>query len=279
MRVASASPPAQHGPPTQKDTGNVTHVTAGESIQEAIDDVPDGSTIFVHEGTYKEFLIIQGKDLKLIAVGDVILKNPDVEESLSKKKGMIVISESECTIDGFTVDVDGGWEGIYAYGGPYYGTGEVEVTVKNNKVTEYERNGITVNGEKASGSIMNNMVVGQEDSWWANNGIQIGFGATGMIKGNTVKKNVWIGEGWTATAILIYDVSDVQMVKNTVEEGQLGIGVLGNNNKIVNNYLEDGTWSIGVYSGTNNKVIRNTIVDYNYGVSDYGEETKVHANR
>lgn len=71
------------------------------------------ATIYVHEGTHEEFLTIDGKDLKLVAVGDVILGNPDVSKSLDEKKGMIVISESESTINGFTVNVSGGWEGIY----------------------------------------------------------------------------------------------------------------------------------------------------------------------
>lgn len=273
---AIAKPGAQQGPPAQDDA---IHVTEGESIQDAIDEAPDGATIFVHGGTYEEFLAIHGKDLKLVAIGDVVLENPDVEKSLAEKKSMIDITESESTIDGFTVNVSGGWGGIYAYAGPYYGTDDVEVTVKNNNVTNYERNGITVNGENATGSIMDNRVVGQNDSWWANNGIQIAFGATGSIKSNTVEKNVWKGDGWTASGILLYEASDVQVVKNTVEEGQTGIAVLGENNKIVNNELDTGTWAISIYSGVNNKVISNTIVAYDNGVSDYGDETKIHANR
>lgn len=87
------------------------------------------------------------------------------------------------------------------------------------------------------------------------------------------------GEGWTASGILIYGVSDVQVNNNVVEKGQLGIGVLGDNNKVVNNYLEKGTWSIAVYSGFNNKVIHNTIIGYESGVSDYGNERKVARQR
>lgn len=57
------------------------------------------------------------------------------------------------------------------------------------------------------------------------------------------------------------------------------MGVLGVNNKVVNNSLEDGTWGISVYSGTNNKVTNNNVTDYDSGVNDYGDETKVYANR
>ncbi|MFW6117117.1 MAG: right-handed parallel beta-helix repeat-containing protein [Thermoproteota archaeon] len=261
-------------------SGNVIHVTEGGSIQVAIDSASDGAIIFVHEGTYEERLTIAGKDLKLVAVGDVILEEPNPDDTQWPAAiSTITVSESECTIEGFTVDVNGGWSGIYASGGPYYGTGEVEVTITDNTVRDYNRNGITVNGEKASGIIMNNLVTGEIGSGWANNGIQIGFGATGIVKDNTVEKNIWTGEGdWTATAILLYDVEDVQVVNNRVEEGQLGIGVLGDNNKIVNNCLESGSWGIAIYSGLNNKVIRNTITDYECDVLDYGEESKVQAN-
>lgn len=268
--------------PAPKTGGNgFTHVTQGESIQDAIDDASDGDKILVHEGTYEERLRIDGKDLKLVAQGDVTIQEPNPDETQWPAAiSTIRIENSRTTIEGFTIDVQDGWSGIYAIGGPYYENGEVEVTIKDNTVIDYDRNGITVNGEKASGKIIGNEVVGETDSGWANNGIQIGFGATGTIKDNTVRNNNWTGEGdWTATDILLYDVSDVQVVKNKIEDAQLGIGILGDNNKVINNSMDTGTWSIAIYSGTNNKVINNTIVDYDYEVSDSGDESKVHANR
>lgn len=111
-------------------------------------------------------MTIEGKDLKLIAVGDVFIEEPDPERTqLFDPISTISISESEYTIEGFTVDVNGGWGGIYVYGGPYYGIGEVDVTVKNNRITDYNRNGITVNEEKAIGKIMKNLVIGELRKW------------------------------------------------------------------------------------------------------------------
>ncbi|MFO7968049.1 MAG: NosD domain-containing protein [Archaeoglobaceae archaeon] len=292
--VTAGGPPA-NTPAAEKASSTVV-VENDESIQAAIDDASDGDRILVQEGTYEELLTIDGKDIKLVAVGDVTIKNPSPSATIADRQDTIMISNSNCTIEGFTIDVNDGWGGIYAFGGPYYGTGEVDVTIKDNKVMDYERNGITANGELATGHIMqNNMVIGQKDTFWANNGIQIGWGATGIIKDNTVKTNYWIGEEWTASGIMVFDAKNVRVTGNTVEDCETGIYVLGINNKVVNNNLEneleEETWGIVIGNATpyipwgltynessNNKVIHNTINGYDYDVVDLGEDSKVHAN-
>lgn len=276
--TALAGPP---GPPpnVSSEQKGITHVSEGDSIQDAIDAAADGDIIHVEEGIYEGRLHINGKDLKLVAMGDVTIMEPDPDQTQWPDAiSTVRIENSQSSMVGFTIDVKGGWSGIYAIGGPYYKNGEVKVTIKNNLVKNYNKNGITVNGKKAYGKILNNTVVGEIGPGWANNGIQIGFGATGFIKGNTVKNNIWIGEGWTATAILLYDTTGVQVVGNEIYKGQMGIGVLGNNNKVVKNTLDTGTWAIAIYDGVNNKVIGNRITDYDYEVLDYGQKSKVHAN-
>ncbi len=291
----TAGAPPDNTPAAVKANSAVV-VEEGESIQAAINNASDGDRILVKEGTYEELLTINGKDLKLVAIGDVTIKNPSPAETISNRNDTVMISNSNCTIEGFTINVSNGWGGIYAFGGPYYGTGEVNVMIKDNKVTNYERNGITVNGKLATGHIMhNNMVIGQKDSYWANNGIQIGWGATGFIKDNNVETNYWIGEEWTASGIMVFDAKNVSVTGNTVKDCETGIYVLGINNKVVNNNLEEEleeeTWGIVIgdpepYLGwgltyeecTNNKVIHNTITGYDYGVIDEGDDSKVHAN-
>ncbi|OKY78669.1 MAG: Lipoprotein NosD family containing CASH domain [Candidatus Methanohalarchaeum thermophilum] len=293
--VATAKP-SHAGQPAEASDSSVVHVTEGESIQEAIDDARDGATIFVHEGTYEELLTIDGKDIKLVAVGDVVIKNPSPDQTILNRRDTVMVSNSECTIKGFTIDVNNGFGGIYAFGGPSYGTGEVELTVRDCKVMNYDRNGITANGELATGHFLNNnMFIGEMDSNWANNGIQIGWGATGIIKGNTIKTNYWIGEEWTATGILIFDAKNVKVIGNTVKDCETGIGVLGVNNKVVNNELiselEKETsgivvwdtepyldWGLTYKECKNNKVIHNTFDGYDTKIVDLGEDSKVHAN-
>lgn len=289
--AVSAAPGHQRGPPAHADTETVFHVTEGESIQAAIDAAPDGAVIFVHEGTYVERLLIDGKDLKLKAVGEVVVREPNPAESSSKRLDTIGIYASTCVIDGFIVDVNSGHSGITARGTDV----EVNVTIKNNEVKSYDRNGITVNGKMAFGNVSNNLVYSTPDSGWANNGIQFGYGSTGIIRENTVKGNYWLGEGWTACGILLFDVSDVKVVKNDILEGnQCAIAVLGSNNKIINNYLDTGDYGILTYDSDwylaydwydnlsgdeNNKIINNTIIDFSYAVYDAGAESKNHANK
>jgi len=67
-------------------------------------------------------------------------------------------------------------------------------------------------------------------------------------------------------------------MNNEIEESQMGVGVQGTNNKIVNNELKKGSWGIAVYSGDKNKVIHNQINKYEYEIWDCGDESKVHAN-
>jgi len=299
INVKNLSPMGKGGPPANKGNakGVIKVPNDYSTIQGAIDSAEDGDKIVVYGGTYEELLTIDKKNISLIAQGDVIIENPDPAKTISNRKDTIIISNSKCTIEGFTVDVNGGWGGIYASGGPYYGTGKVEVTIKDNKILDYERNGITANGTLAKGRFIgNNMVIGQKDNFWANNGIQIGWGATGLIKGNTVQTNYWIGEEWTASGIMVFDAKNVEVMKNTVKDCETGIYVLGVNNKVVNNNLENDleeetwgivigdpgpylTWGLTYEESKNNKVISNAITGYDYEVIDQGEDSKVHANK
>src|ERR1019366_6592549 len=67
-------------------------------------------------------------------------------------------------------------------------------TIKNNTVTNYQKGGITVNGPGSSATISGNTVTGFGPvDFIAQNGIQIGFGATGTVTNNTVTGNEYTG--------------------------------------------------------------------------------------
>lgn len=284
------------------------------TIQGAIDAATDGDTIVVDEGTYEEYLVIDGVDVRLVAKGDVTLTPPDPEDSVSTYTNTILIKNSECTVEGFTIDVEDGWGGIRAVGGdPYWSDeGKVDVTVKNNKITDYERTGIFVNGELAYAKIVNNEIIGQgkQDPFWANNGIDLSLGASGIIRNNKISKN-WYNSSspywWTSSSILLWGSNNVRVIKNTITEAQDGVPVVdGSNIKIMNNYIEGsqegyGSWGIEFWGGKNNKVVGNTIVNHDLGIGiwsgsnakvihntfrncasnikDEGKETKIHANK
>src|SRR5271165_660303 len=103
-----------------------------------------------------------------------------------------------------------------------YGTGgSAIVTIENNSVHNYQKNGITVDGSGTVAAITANYVVGQgATTGAAENGIQVSDGATGSVKGNTVTDDVYINPSdcsqptetdptpppcYGASGILVYD--------------------------------------------------------------------------
>ena len=79
--------------------------------------------------------------------------------------------------------------GIFVQSG---GGGTSTVSITSNNVENYQKNGITGNEVGTTVTITGNTVIGQgPTSGAAENSIQIGFGATGTITGNTVGSDVW----------------------------------------------------------------------------------------
>jgi len=245
------------------------------SIQDAIDAASNNDTIEVEAGTYTERVRVGDKNITIKAVGDAVIKEPNPDETQwDNAISTVRIVNSESTIEGFTIDVDGGWGGIYVPGGPDYSDyGKVQVTIKNNRVINFNRNGITINGEKASGKVEENTVIGEKESGWANNGIQFAYGATGSMKGNTVKKNIWTGEGnWTASGMLGYDTSGlVTTFLNNIVNNQTQLGLSGEKHLVVGNNIQNGDWGVSDYGVDELSIYFNSISGQkNYGV--YGSE-------
>jgi hypothetical protein len=121
------------------------------------------------------------------------------------------------------------------------------VTVSNNSVRAYQKNGITATGA-ATGpgspgpavTIATNYIVGLAATamnWQgvylanataAENGIQIGFGASGTASGNIVNDNIWgqdtsSDSGDAASGILIYSSDGITVTGNSVGSAQFGI--------------------------------------------------------
>ncbi|MCF8023834.1 MAG: right-handed parallel beta-helix repeat-containing protein [Clostridiales bacterium] len=181
--------------------------------------------------------------------------------------------------------------GIQAYGNS-------NLTISGNTVTDYGRGGIVANGEGCHAVITDNTVEGvypDIPTGWAINGIQIGYGATGKIRGNEVSGNGWPGEKWAGSGILggVYSSDNVLVEDNTVSENEIGIGVMGkymdpqdpsSDNIIRNNTVDSNEEGISIQSPAEDNVVEgNTITNNDYGVAavNYGEGvsgTAVHYN-
>ncbi len=154
--------------------------------------------------------------------------------------------------------------------------GDSDVNVLNNIISGFARGGIGILGDLGSAPdpvarVSGNVVIGNglenATGWWAENGIQIGYGATGVISGNLVTQ-CWVNNpDWTATGILIASTDNVVIEGNTVVNNQSGIGVAGfgawgwpssNNNVVRGNDVIGNMWGVDIQMDANN-----TLVIYN----------------
>src|SRR5450631_11482 len=114
-------------------------------------------------------------------------------------------------------------------------TGTNSVSITNNHVENFSKDGITVDGFGGPGlstTISSNTAVGQgPTNGAAENSIQVAYGASGSIVNNTVGGDVWgpdqFGDtGDAAAGILIYASPAVTVKSNNVSQTQYGIAIV-----------------------------------------------------
>lgn len=112
------------------------------------------------------------------------------------------------------------------------GTGTASGSISDNTVTNYQKGGITANGN-VSVTIANNTVTGQGPvAYIAQNGIQVGYGAQATVTGNTVTGNAYTGANLASSGgILVvggpcfslpYTVG-LSIMKNTLTGNDVGV--------------------------------------------------------
>jgi hypothetical protein len=117
------------------------------------------------------------------------------------------------------------------------------INITDNSVSSYQKNGITVSGPSSASIgpsvlIQGNYVVGLAATamnWISNapageNGIQVGFGATGKVTLNYVIDDIWESDtssdtGDAASGILVYSSTGVTVSSNVVGSTQFGIAI------------------------------------------------------
>ncbi|HEY3636861.1 MAG TPA: right-handed parallel beta-helix repeat-containing protein [Rhizomicrobium sp.] len=156
-------------------------------------------------------------------------------------------------------------------------SGTTRVKITNNTVTNFDKNGITVSYGAANVQIENNTVTGLGPTdVIAQNGIQLGYGATGTISGNQVSELIYTPETYGSSGILLYNtqvggsVAAPKVTNNTVNTSQYGIvldavdGAANGMVQVKSNTVSGATFAgIGLYTdGINDdfiKVLSNTV--------------------
>lgn len=99
---------------------------------------------------------------------------------------------------------------------------DVEVVISGNTVSGYIKNGITANGSVAA-IITDNAVTGSGAvglPFAAQNGIQVGFGATATVSRNMITGNDYTPMSYIACGLLFYDADGVKQSKNSFSSNE-----------------------------------------------------------
>lgn len=90
-------------------------------------------------------------------------------------------------------------------------------TLSGNTISLYQKNGVVVSGTKAAVTVKNNTVSGNGPvNYIAQNGIQISFGASANVTGNTVSGHFYTPPTVTACGLLFYQAGGVKQSANTL---------------------------------------------------------------
>ncbi len=157
--------------------------------------------------------------------------------------------------------LDGDQQGVAIYA---YRTGVTKslISVKNTSVSGFQKNGITINGDY-NAFIENCTVTGAGPvAVIAQNGIQIGYGGTGLLAGNTVSGVSYTPATYASSGILIQDgTGAIRSTRNTIANCQIGI------NYINAGGLIDSNTVTATPSGTGLTYYWNIVADPNSGSS------------
>jgi nitrous oxidase accessory protein NosD len=170
------------------------------------------------------------------------------------------------------------------------------VTIADNSVDGYQKNGITANEAGTEVEVTANAVSGIGPTLGAaQNGIQVGFGAQGQVTNNAVADNVYspcesaANCPANASGILIYQSNGVRVEHNTVGASQVGIFVaadsaviggntvfhsvaldgvalVGNGNSVSSNDISSSDDAAVYIQGNNNTVFDNEFTGAAFGI-------------
>jgi hypothetical protein len=266
------------------------------TIQAAIDDANSGDQILVFPGNYPEQITIPvGLDNLFI-----VSQTPQAATITAPPGGTVgnnslVTVLAQCThINDFTIagPSTGLINGILVTGGGSAAIGNnlirdisdnplsgvqrghaINVDIGSaqiigNRITNYQKTGIRVNGVGSCSTVLNNIITGiGPTTLIAQNGIQISRGATAIVQGNTVTGNFYTPAGTESVGIFLFQIvpeAPVCVSFNNLSNNEIGLGLFttvgaliqGNNSS--NNLLYGVQTSVDSIS---NVFIRNTALN------------------
>ena len=255
------------------------------NVSDAIADASAGDTVQVAAGNYEEQLVISIDLTLMGAGSSTIIQSPAAltakfVTSADNYPIIFANGSADVTIKDLVVDGLGRGNTNYRFVGiGYYNAGgtvenvEVKdvrntpldgsqhgvaiyvynqdaslrtVNIYNSNFYGYQKNGMALNGAGLTVNVSGNTTTGMGASdKIAQNGIQIGWEATGTVTGNTVSGHSWTGGTWTAAGILFY-ASDADANGNIISENQTGITHVDGSGTYDNNTISASAAGTGV---------------------------------
>jgi len=280
---------------------------AFSTVQEGVDAVALGGKVWVLEGVYEEQVVIAGKNMTLAGLQDdevVIRAVSDQTGPIIWAQDADSIIVRDLTIDGAghgypgCVSGDDRFFGIYylnaggrvqrnqvmgikhpaGYEGCQSGVGIYALSqdgspytlwIEYNTVQDFQKNGITINGEGTTAYVKGNQVYGWGPTpLIAQNGIQLGSGAAGDIYGNNQVTGIaYTGDYWAASGYLLYGSGSAKVRNNRASDSQVALYVAWSDGAIVNTMqLSRGEYGVIAAESHDLKFERNRVQDFDYGV-------------
>jgi nitrous oxidase accessory protein NosD len=253
-------------------TGNTTDIVAGDSLAVAI-------SVQNAENVNIDGLIVDGANNGLTACAPrligILYQNASGRVTHNAVRNFNLGSAMNGCQSGNGIEVETGTDGNSL------------VEISDNSVQNYQKNGITGNETGTEVDLDGNTVTGVGPTTGAaQNGVQVGYGAAGRVRNNTITDNIY--SACTATTcdtngagILIYNSNGIDIENNSAGSNQVGIYVGGNQSRITGNSIFNSVVLIGVaLMGDQNEVTNNSITHSDQiGVYVQGNSNQIHTNK
>ena len=117
-----------------------------------------------------------------------------------------------------------------------------DLLLKKCELNGYQKTGIALNGENVVADMRNCTVEGAGQTLvTAQNGIQLGYGASGMVDGCRVSDHCYTGASWTASGILFYEAGQAEVLNcPKIKDNQTGVYFVMTSGLYKNNTLTAG---------------------------------------
>ncbi len=231
-----------------------------KTIQEGVDEASQGDTLFIHDGIYKENIVIRKSTwLKGESVKNTIVHSKQQSDSY----GIHILCDN-VTVENLSIKNSDG--GIYIEKSHnntikknFFDNNRVCIQLSfsddndilSNTISNESRAGIII-VNSSNNIVKNNIINSHEDT------IYIRFS-----NNNTIRNNVC-----SNGRIVLGDSFDNNMHHNIISNSwMMGIFIPGsNNNKIENNTISNASWGFNICHSYNNLIAHNTISNNSIGI-------------